>query len=373
MSNLTLLVSDKKYISSDIFGGVQLCTHEYIKYIKLAGYDVKEFHVKPSISLAKRIKIKLGIDAYDHYDIAPYIIELAETINSHAIKLVFFNQISLSFWAATLKKHVAPDVKFIGLSHGSDSGDYVHDITQPGSSTILQRWKLGQLLVKEHNLFASMLDGVIVLSEHDVAINQWLGANNILFLPRLLEAGFITWQPTTSNAGFVGTLDHLPNLLGIKQLAKELELINFQYKLRLVGGPASIGEQLAKQYDFIQYLGPISDQELVEQIKTWSVFLNPVFWYARGSSTKLAQAINWGIPCLTTPAGKRGYHLHNEMIVTADNSPKTFAKTLVSALSDKEYLLNLKNATEDNASTFKVKPYVNALNDFLTGIVATER
>jgi hypothetical protein len=373
MDNLILLISNKNYISSDIFGGVQLCTHEYIKYINLAGYEIQEFPVEPSISIAKRVKIKLGIDTYDHYDISPYLSQLVQTINSSAIKLVFFNQLNLSVWAGQLKKHVAPDVKFIGLSHGNESADYLHDITKPGRPTFLQTWKLGQLLVKENHLFASLLDGIIVLSEQEVAINQWLGANRILFLPRLLSDKFIPWQPAESTPGFVGTLDHLPNLLGITYLAEELKLIDFKYKLRLVGGPVSTGEQLAKKYNFIEYVGPIDDKQLIEQVKTWSVFLNPVFWCARGSSTKLAQAINWGVPCLTTPAGKRGYHLYDENIVTTDNTPKTFAKTLVKALADMDYLSMLKKATESNALNFSPQPYIDQLRGFLTLIIDAER
>jgi glycosyltransferase involved in cell wall biosynthesis len=188
----------------------------------------------------------------------------------------------------------------------------------------------------------------------------------------LLKPNFIRWQPVLPTAGFVGTLDHLPNLLGIQYLAKELQRSGFNYKLELIGGPASTGERLANQYNFICYVGPVSDAQLVEQVKTWSVFLNPVFWYARGASTKLAQAVNWGLPCLTTPAGRRGYHLNNEAIVTADNTPKTFAKAVINALADNAQLSVLKRASENNAEQFDMKPYIDQLKDFLNRIAATE-
>jgi hypothetical protein len=372
MSKVALLVSDKKYIRADINGGVQLCTQEYIRYIQSAGYEVKEFHVAPSISIVKRIKIKLGVDTYDHYNIDPYKAALIQTINESGIKLVFFNQLNLAVWATELKKHVAADVKFVGLSHGNESADYLNDITKPGKTTFLQTWKLGKLLVKENSLFASALNGVIVLSELEVAINHWIGADAILYLPRLLKPNFIQWQPTSPTAGFVGTLDHLPNLLGIQYLAEELQRSGFNYQLELIGGPALTGERLASQYSFIKYVGPVSDAQLVEQVKTWSVFLNPVFWYARGASTKLAQAINWGLPCLTTPAGRRGYHLNNEAIVTSDNTPKTFAKAVINALVDNTQLSALKTASENNAEQFDMKPYIDQLTNFLNRIAATE-
>jgi glycosyltransferase involved in cell wall biosynthesis len=211
---------------------------------------------------------------------------------------------------------------------------------------------------------------MIVLSEQEVAINQWLGANRVLYLPRLLSPDFINWQPVTPNAGFVGTLDHLPNALGIEKLADELQLNNFAHKLQVIGGPPHVGKQLEKKYPFIQYKGPVPDSNLVNEVKTWSVFLNPVFWYARGASTKLAQAINWGMPTITTPAGRRGYYLTDETIVADDNTPKAFAQKLIKALKEPEYLLQLKKASESNAENFDAIPYINQLKNFLLLIAA---
>ena len=372
MSGTVLLVSDEKYLRSDIMGGVQLCTREFIKYFELAGYQVKEFPVKPVISIIKRIKIKMGIDAYDHYDIKPYRSKLVDVLNSGRIKLVLFNQLDLAFWSAGLKEQVGTDVKFVGLSHGNESGDYLHDITRVNRPVFLQTWKLGKLLIKETNLFTNLLDGVIILSRQEEAINQWLGGNRLLYLPRLLEAGFLNWKPDEIKAGFVGTLDHLPNLLGIKHLANELQKNKFGFMLCVAGGPAAIGEQLANEYRFIRYEGPVSDAQLVEHVKTWSVLINPVFWYARGSSTKLAQAIKWGIPCITTPAGRRGYYLVDETIMASDNTPETFAKKLIKALNEKDYLFKLKEAAENNALNFNPDMYVKQLKEFLNTISSSK-
>lgn len=45
--------------------------------------------------------------------------------------------------------------------------------------------------------------------------------------------------------------------------------------------------------------------------------MHPLFWHARGASTKIATAINWGLPVATTPAGLRGYHWRDGDIATA--------------------------------------------------------
>lgn len=365
MSANALFISDQKYLSAQIQGGVQLCTQEYLKYITLAGYSIQEFAVQPDISLLKRVKIRAGIDAYEHYAIDKYLSPLIHTINSGDIKLVFFNQLNLAVWAKKLKKHVASDVKFIGLSHGNESADYLHNIIRQGPASKLQTWKLGKLLIEEAKLFSSALNGIIVLNENEVAVNNWLGANHILYLPRLLAANFINRAPVDLQAGFVGTLDHLPNKLGIEQLAKELKAQNYQHQLKLVGGPAKTGENLANQYNFITYMGPLSDAELVDEVKTWSVFLNPVFWYARGASTKLALAINWGIPVLTTPSGRRGYALTDETIVTDDNTPYSIARKLIVTLNEPALLQELKKATERNALNFDISPWLAQLKTFL--------
>ena len=127
----------------------------------------------------------------------------------------------------------------------------------------------------------------------------------------------------------------------------------------------SVGRQLATEFSFINYRGTLSDQQLIDEVKTWSVLLNPVFWYSRGASTKLAQAINWGIPCITTPAGRRGYDLQDEEIVTDNDTPESFADKLIKALQNEDYLARLKKASEQNAKEFNAEIHINRLKTFL--------
>jgi hypothetical protein len=365
MSSIVLFISDQNYLTSDIQGGVQLCTSEYLNYIAQCGYTIKEFGVQPVTNLLTRFKVKAGIDVYERYDVSRYLLELVQTINLHDIKLVFFNQLSLAFWITELKKHVPEDVRFVALSHGNESADYLHDISRENVPGPVQAWRLGKQLLEEARLFKSGLHGVVVLNENEIGINRWLGGMKLLYLPRILSPNFLTWIPKDLIAGFVGTLDHLPNKIGIQQLAQELRSRQFRFKLRLVGGPAKTGYELAARYEFIEYAGPLSDRMLADEIKTWSVFLNPVFWYARGASTKLAMAINLGLPCLTTPAGRRGYVLTDETIVTTDDTPAKLAEALIKALEGPAYLQCLKVATERNASEFDKSFWVKEFKNFL--------
>ena len=54
-------------------------------------------------------------------------------------------------------------------------------------------------------------------------------------------------------------------------------------------------------------MGYLNQSELGAEVSTWAFFLNPVFYYSRGVSTKLAKALSWGLPVITTSIGCRGY------------------------------------------------------------------
>lgn len=405
-----LFITEKKYVDFTIPGGVQLCTEEFIQYFEKAGYALTVFKVQPVVTVLKRIKIKLGIEIYSLYEVEKYLEELCTLIVAGNIKTVLFNQLNLAHWTAALKPRLPDDVRFIGLSHGNESGDFLHDITKisngnggygkgngkgntAGTSksdnlgatksinlgatktTALQTWRLGKLLVREKYLFQQLLDGVITISKHESYIDQWLGARKILYLPRILKPDWIRWTPGLNRIGFVGTLNHLPNLQGIVDIAEELTAKHFKGQLRLVGSPPQTGLDLAKKYPFIFYAGALTETELRDEASHWSLFLNPVFWYSRGSSTKLAQGLNWGIPVLSTPAGSRGYSLSDLSILCEDNTAHSFVKAVFrilgaapiqdSAIALTQSLLAAKQATVNNLNAFDIEPWLLQLQQFI--------
>ena len=347
-------------------GGVQRCTHEFIEYLEAAGYAVKIIKVRPTITFARKVRKKLHIEAYELYDVDNWLSEIINAINRDNIKLVFFNQVNLAHWSEKIKTGVSRDVKFIGLSHGNESGDYLHYVTQAKETSFLKTWRLGKLIVKEKAIFSKFLDGVITISDNETYIDQWLGAQNVFYLPRILKQNFIYWKPVPNTIGFVGTLNHLPNQKGIELLSVELQKSGFKGTLKLVGGPEYAGRALEQQYSFIKYCGFISSEQLVKEAATWCIFLNPVFWYARGSSTKLSQALNWGLPVASTLAGIRGYDLANNAIYIENNRPAALAKMIVDTLVSEEQLKALKQASADNVLQFNLNKWTTGLVDFLT-------
>ncbi|MET0570904.1 MAG: glycosyltransferase [Pedobacter agri] len=364
-----LFITDKNYVDYLVPGGVQICTEEFISYFKLAGYNVIIVKVTPNLTFLNRVKIKIGVEVYELYSVDGYLDEIVNAIESNGIKTVLFNQLNIAHWTSIIKSKTTNAVKFIALSHGNESGDYIHDITKSDKiPSLLKTWRLGKLLIRENQLFSTTLDAVITISEHETYINEWLGAKNVLSLPRLLNPDFIDWKPDIGAIGFIGTLDHLPNYLGIESLAMELEKIGFKGNLRLVGGPIDIGKALAQKYPFIVYYGKLDNNQLLAEVTKWSIFLNPIFWYARGSSTKVAQMINWGIPIISTKAGVRGYDLANTNFLTNKDNAEVFARLIVSTSEEEKEIHRLKKVSEENATLFDVSKYVSKLRNFITDL-----
>jgi len=363
-----LFISDKVFVDYTIPGGVQLCTNEFIDYLETAGYEVNLIKVSPKITFLRKIRRKLQIETYEFYDIDQWLSDIVEIIRSRQIKLVFFNQVNLAHWSAAIKPQISVDVKFIGLSHGNESGDYLHDITQTPITSILKTWRLGKYLVKEKAIFSTHLDAVVTISENERYIDQWLGAQNTFYLPRILKNDFLDWHPIPNTIGFVGTLNHLPNFKGIDQLAICLQQQHFKGILKLVGSPDQTGKLLAEKYPFIRYIGALTPQQLAAEASTWCLFLNPVFWYARGSSTKLSQAFNWGLPVATTLAGARGYDLSNSASVINSNEPAEMAELIINTLNSENAIDTLKQISEENTLQFNLAVWATRLKAFLDHI-----
>jgi hypothetical protein len=124
--------------------------------------------------------------------------------------------------------------------------------------------------------------------------------------------------------GYVGTLDHRPNRESLELFLTELSRRGpSDFEVRLIGGPDRAGKHLSREYPFVDYLGQLDDDALCNEAATWSCFLHPLFCYARGASTKLAIALGWEIPIVTTTVGARGYMWTDGDLPMADD-PERF-------------------------------------------------
>ncbi|MDP4251708.1 MAG: glycosyltransferase [Bacteroidota bacterium] len=346
-----LFLTHKEYLHSEITGGVQLCSQEFHFIIRNAGdVSLEDYYIPYTRNLLQRAMIKSKMENYSVFDIkrdAPALLAYMEQL---AIQAVFINMASAVRFARPIREKFGDSVKIILLSHGNHSCDFLHLITKPvARPSLLRSWlnrvRLGNLIATEAEYRVKWLDGVVALSETEKQIENWFGAKKASFLPRRLYKDFLMWKPVPGRIGFVGRLDHPPNLQGISILLEELSKQHQGLQFRLVGAPPEYGMKIKKQFPFVEYLGELKDKDLESEVATWAFFLNPVWWYSTGASTKLARAISWGLPIITTTAGMRGYEWKKGTLQVAD-SPAEMAACIVQEANSMERLNHWKNQTE---------------------------
>ena len=290
-----------------------------------AGFALAPLPFEGDARLSTRWRRRLAVSPYFR-PWEPRLPErIAEACAASGAEWVFLNQTTLAPLAAALKA-AAPHTKIVLLSHGLESTDLLHTLQRrdrlPLSvrRTLSPRLALGDALMVEAEA-RTAVDAVCALSPFDADLERWLGAKRAFWLPRAIGAAPLDWRPTAGRFGFVGTLDHAPNLDGLVAI---LEALDGAARVRVVGAPARIGRWLASRFGAVDYLGGLGDDELRSEASSWNAFLHPIFLMARGCSTKLATALSWRIPVVTTELGRRGYVWRRGALTIAD-TPAAFA------------------------------------------------
>lgn len=309
-------------------GGVQVCTQEYLQALRLAGWQVEPRPYQADSRLPARLQRKLRPEPFAHILPPAYVAELCRDAAAQAPQAVFFNQVDTAPAAVDLRaaSRVRP---LVLLSHGAKIVDELH-AARLGAATLPDR-TLGATLRRESELRAAF-DHVFTLSAEECIFESWLGARSVSWLPRIVPSDPLDWQPVAGRVGFVGTLDHPPNLAGLRDVLTELRQAPPALRVRLVGGSAQTGRRLAAEFPCIDYLGQLDQAALRAEARSWCCFLHPLFLLARGCSTKLSQALGWGLPVLTTQVGCRGYRFAPEDLCLVENAADFAAQAL--ALSD---------------------------------------
>jgi len=360
-----IFVADAIHLKSEIPGGVQICTNEYIDLLKESGFDVVTFGVIHTKRIFIRLKIKLGIELYERYDFKEIFEELKKKIALENIKYIALNQIDFIGLTPLIRKYFGNSVSIIALSHGNESGDFLHHIVRNNQNyfTKLRNIiRLGFSIYKESKNFIENIDLVCSISDTEKQINNWLGAKKSVFVPRELKPEFLNWSPVINRLGFVGTLNHKPNIDGLIMLLDEIKKEgNTNLAVHVVGGPVVDGKKLEKEYHFVKYMGHKSNEELRKEAESWSIFLNPIFWYSRGASTKLAQGISWGIPIASTEAGNRGYFWKKGNVLISSS-----AKEMLQQIKENASIEALSILSQDVKTiathSFSIKEIANELN-----------
>jgi glycosyltransferase involved in cell wall biosynthesis len=213
---------------------------------------------------------------------------------------------------------------------------------------------LGEAILSECAL-RSHVDFVCALSPFDVELEHWIGARRVDWLPRMVVAAPLDWRPDGARLGFVGTLDHAPNLEGLVEVLPLLASADRRGVVRIVSSSAAAGRWLAERHPGVEYLGALGDDDLRSEAATWNAFIHPIFCYPRGCSTKLATAIGWHLPIVTTTMGYRGYELGSGRLVVADDPSGFVAECL--------RLLDNAAAAEARREVAKVAQSAPSLHD----------
>jgi len=208
-------------------------------------------------------------------------------------------------------------------------------------------------------------DAVCTLSSFDADLERWLGSPQVCWIPRSINPAPIDWKPLGTRLGFVGTLDHAPNLDGLVQVLdcfanKHLS----EARVRIISGSVVIGRWITDKYPFVDYLGALGDQALKQEASTWNAFLHPIFCLPRGCSTKLASALNWQIPIVTTSVGCRGYAWKEGNFTIAENA-KAFAEVCLNLLDDHDARVARSSIIALSESSPRLSDNAKAFIDFL--------
>src|ERR1700756_4963081 len=116
-----------------------------------------------------------------------------------------------------------------------------------------------------------------------------MGAKKIFFVPRTFLKDLVSWMPVKGRLGFVGDLNHFPNYYGLLQLCEAISQKEQRtaIAIRVVGKESNNLDALLSKYSFVQSLGYLNNEQLRSEAATWTYYLNLVFYYSKGVSTKL--------------------------------------------------------------------------------------
>lgn len=362
-----LFITHQSHLSGH--GGVQACTQEYLRTLTAAGLDVEIVEVLHDDSLPARVSRRINSSPYFRSIRPDYLRQISAQLAPAAYDFLLFNQVALASAADRLTHALRqPPIK-IALSHGCEITDMLHVARIDGGLPLSARLRpfsalaLGNALRDEMHARRA-LDGVVTLSPGDMETERWLGAKHVTWLPRTVDPRPIAWTPKGAVFGYVGTLDHAPNLEGLVKVLATAGCAP-PFRLQVVGGPSQTAAWLSSRFAFVDYLGALDEETLREKAGHWRAFIHPIFCPARGCSTKLATALAWGIPVVTTGLGRRGYTWSAGACIEAD-APDAFFRAMCSLLDSP----TAERARENVQLAAQATPSLPAVAELLRSFLA---
>ena len=313
-------------------GGVQLCNREYKALLEAAGFQIHELAFTYDHSPLDRIFRRVG---FSTRRAAPKGLEeeLARALQSSGARHVFFSLDLFGDLSEAIRRRFPQTIQIL-LSHGVEAIDAALEQTLCRTAENARTGALAQLRLGRELVHAAearrWIDGVITLSPLEITFEKWLGTKACLWAPAVIADGSLAWKPVEGRVGSVSTLDHPPNAVGLTDLFQALSARQLapQFEFRLVGQPKNTGAAIARRFPFVRYLGSLSDSDLRQEAASWCSFVNPIFVGAKGRSTKIGMALQWGLPIATTEWGVRGY-VWDQAVAPTPATPEALAALVV--------------------------------------------
>jgi len=208
------------------------------------------------------------------------------------------------------------------------------------------------------------VDATLVVSEKEVELLKESGVTSKVYvvsnIHTIVEDSFKTKFQDRKDIVFLGNYAHLPNRDALTWFTDEIfptiQKSLKGVKLRIVG--ANMPPELEKTLTSKDYIldGFVSDDELFEILKSARVFVAPLR-YGAGVKGKIGQAIEHGLPVVTTSIGSEGMYLTNNISCVEANDAEGFADGVVKLYNNeklwKEVQANAKTSLIEHFSTEK--------------------
>ncbi|HVW23036.1 MAG TPA: glycosyltransferase [Candidatus Saccharimonadales bacterium] len=192
--------------------------------------------------------------------------------------------------------------------------------------------ELGLMERTDATLVVSTLE-VEKLQEEAIDANIYIVSNIHELRPEAYKKGFNDRHDIL----FVGNYAHLPNRDSIKWFVKDIFPVVLKelpdVKLHVVGAnmPDSLQKDLQGKNIIVD--GYLSDEELASLLMKSRVFVAPLR-YGAGVKGKVGQAIEYGLPSVTSSIAAEGMHIQDGVSGLLADDAKTFATQVVKLYKD---------------------------------------
>lgn len=216
---------------------------------------------------------------------------------------------------------------------------------------------------------ARSADVTVVVSPEERDALHALGVSNLFVVPNIHEPVQLPQRRFEDTTGllFVGNYNHPPNLDAAQWLCREVMPTVWEslpdVRLTLAGSnPSDALRELAS--DRVTVTGHIPD--LTPYFRRNRLFVAPLRFGA-GMKGKVGQALEHGLPVVTTSVGAEGMQLRNgEEAMIAPIDAQTFAGAVISLYNDGDCWLKISRQGKALVARFTPEAIAPALDDVLS-------